>query len=622
MSDYIQELAIAIGLDADGLQKGLEQAQTSITEAMQSAKHELEQVEVTAVSASNTSAATLKKLDEKVEEVGNSATETAKEIKTSFGGLGPVFEMLKSKIAAITGVLGLMAGGAETFTNYIEQSDALGTLSTQLGISEQELDAWAKANEVAGGSAEALFESLKTYYDQTGRPAEEFFKLGEKIEGMTRRQAQAYLQAQGVAWDAIPVFLEGQKAADELVAKYRKTAFTSQDAKNARAFKVAWMDFKVAAQDVGNGLVRLVLPAIKGVIEMLTSFVTLVRENARAIMIFGAGLMLAFAPRAVGQIKAAVSAVKAFAVASKVALLPIAAVAAGVATLALVIDDLIGFGEGADSMLERVMRSLGMTSEDIESVRSAVSGAIDAFSSLWESVKPFAGDVLKGVFKGLAFVIGAVATVVTGLIAVVVGLGIGMTKTAKDMGRAIGQTVDDIANSLSEIKATVSDALSHSWDSVVAWFESWPTKIDEKIIDPLSHAFDTFPSAMSAALESAWSSVVDWFSGWSSLIMDYVTKPLKDTFSGIGKFFGFGDESDKTGGELSKTRAAQQVLATHGLSGQGDSYTTTATLNMPMTINGASNPQETARQVQGVTRSGFGKTAGMVAQAVRGTNLK
>ena len=47
-----------------------------------------------------------------------------------------------------------------------------------------------------------------------------------------------------------PFFSTGRKAADALVAKYRKTAFTTQDAKNAQAFKTAWLDFKVAAQDV------------------------------------------------------------------------------------------------------------------------------------------------------------------------------------------------------------------------------------------------------------------------------------------------------------------------------------------------------------------------------------
>ena len=85
----------------------------------------------------------MSKVADGLDDVGKASQKAAQEVKTGFGGLGSIFDGLKGKIAEVVGVLGLMAGGVQAFSNYVEQSDALGKLSQQLGISGFDVDAWS-----------------------------------------------------------------------------------------------------------------------------------------------------------------------------------------------------------------------------------------------------------------------------------------------------------------------------------------------------------------------------------------------------------------------------------------------------------------------------------------------
>ena len=243
----IDELLISIGLDAKEFAKGVDAVRGKVESFATKAKEQFEAVGTQSKDTGAVSALSFSRAGERVQKLGEASKEAAAAISDSFKGAAPAIELVRSKLGLLAATFGLVAGGAQTFGNYVDKSESLARLSTQLGVSVRELDAFGKAAEAAGGSAESIFASMKAYYQQSGRPAEEVFQLASKVEGMSRGAAQRFLQAQGVALDAIPIFLQGQKALDALMAKYRKTAFTAQDSRNARAFKVAWMDFKTSA---------------------------------------------------------------------------------------------------------------------------------------------------------------------------------------------------------------------------------------------------------------------------------------------------------------------------------------------------------------------------------------
>lgn len=592
----IDELLISVGLDAQDFAQGIDNVRSKIAGFAGKAKESFEGVGEAATQSGAVSALSFDRSSERVAQLGEASKEAASAIENSFQSIGPVIEAIRSRVGMLAATFGLVAGGVETFQNYIEKSDALGNLSTQLGIDVKELDAFGKAAEAAGGSAESMFASMQAYYEQTGRPAEEVFQLASKVEGMSRGAAQRFLQAQGVATDAIPIFLQGQKALDDLMNKYRKTAFTAQDAKNARAFKVAWMDFRTSAQAVGNTLVRIVLPPLTKLIDFFSELVNFIGENTRAFALLGIGFAAVFAAKNISAIKEAIAAVKAFGVAVKMAALPVTAIVAGVVAFAVALDDLIGFATGADSMLERMLKSFGQTDEQIESLRNSLQAIGKAFGWLWDTVKPLLSGALSFVFKAMTVAILAVVAAVEYLLTFFQALW----NTGKKMGKDIAEAIESAWQSIKDLAGEVANFGSS-----------------------LADLFKGIPDAIIGALDAAWQFVVDWFDGWSDLIAKKVAEPIKGFFKGIGKFFNFGGDDESAESNPSNLRERETVVVKQaGYKAVSPTVTTNASMNVVNNIQTRDNPQAIGRAVESSVSGGFNRQAALIGQSMSGTNLK
>lgn len=568
----IDELLISIGLDAKEFAKGVDAVRGKVENFATKAKEQFESVGTESKDSGAVSALSFSRAGERVQKLGEASKEAAAAISDSFKGAAPAIELVRSKLGLLAATFGLVAGGAQTFSNYVDKSESLARLSTQLGVSVRELDAFGKAAEAAGGSAESIFSSMKAYYQQSGRPAEEVFQLASKVEGMSRGAAQRFLQAQGVALDAIPIFLQGQKALDALMAKYRKTAFTAQDSRNARAFKVAWMDFKIAAQDVGNVFVRLVLPGVTKVLDGLSGLVGIIRENTRAFALLAVGFGLVFGLKNLNAIKNAILAVRAFGVAVNMAALPVTAIAAGVAALVLAIDDLIGFTQGADSLLERMLKTMGAGAADIEELRESLKTLGEGFTWLWDKVKPLLGGALTLVFK-------AVTVVIVGLVAAINGVVIGFNtlwQTAKKVGKGIASV------------------------------------------------FTAIPDAIIEALKTAWQTLTGWFDDAADLIKKKIGEPIKGLFGGIGKFLGFsGDKADEEKKQPTSTREREAVVVKQAAyKAAAPNVVTNASMNVVNNIETRDNAQAISRAIGATVTGGFNRQAELIGQSTRGVNLK
>lgn len=569
----IDELLISIGLDAKEFAKGVDAVRGKVESFATKAKEQFESVGTQSKDTGAVSALSFSRAGERVQKLGEASKEAASAISDSFKGAAPAIELVRSKLGLLAATFGLVAGGAQTFSNYVDKSESLARLSTQLGVSVRELDAFGKAAEAAGGSAESIFASMKAYYQQSGRPAEEVFQLASKVEGMSRGAAQRFLQAQGVALDAIPIFLQGQKALDALMAKYRKTAFTAQDSRNARAFKVAWMDFKIAAQDVGNVFVRLVLPGVTKVLDGLSGLVGIIRENTRAFALLAVGFGLVFGLKNLNAIKNAILAVRAFGVAVNMAALPVTAIAAGVAALVLAIDDLMGFAQGADSLFERMLKKMGAGAADIEELRESLKTLGEGFSWLWDKVKPLLGGALTLVFK-------AVSVVIVGLVAAINGVVIGFNtlwQTAKKVGKGIASV------------------------------------------------FTAIPDTIIEALKTAWQTLKGWFDNAADLIKKKIGEPIKGLFGGIGKFLGFsGDkaEEEKKNPPTSTREREIVVVKQAAYKAAAPNVVTNASMNVVNNIETRDNAQAISRAIGATVTGGFNRQAELIGQSTRGVNLK
>lgn len=569
----IDELLISIGLDAKEFAKGVDAVRGKVENFATKAKEQFESVGTQSKDTGAVSALSFSRAGERVQKLGEASKEAAAAISDSFKGAAPAIELVRSKLGLLAATFGLVAGGAQTFSNYVDKSESLARLSTQLGVSVRELDAFGKAAEAAGGSAESIFASMKTYFQQTGRPAEEVFQLASKVEGMSRGAAQRFLQAQGVALDAIPIFLQGQKALDALMAKYRKTAFTAQDSRNARAFKVAWMDFKIAAQDVGNVFVRLVLPGVTRLLDGLSGLVGIVRENSRAFALLAVGFGLVFGLKNLNAIKNAILAVRTFGVAIKMAALPVTAIVAGIAALVLAIDDLMGFAQGADSLFERMLKKMGAGAADIEELRESLKTLGEGFSWLWDKVKPLLGDALTLVFK-------AVSVVIVGLVAAINGVVIGFNtlwQTAKKVGKGIASV------------------------------------------------FTAIPDTIIEALKTAWQTLTGWFDNAADLIKKKIGEPIKGLFGGIGKFLGFsGDKAEEEKKDQPTSTREREIVVVKqaAYKAAAPNVVTNASMNVVNNIETRDNAQAISRAIGATVTGGFNRQAELIGQSTRGVNLK
>ena len=176
--ETLSELVIGLSLDTEEFLQGIEVALQKVQKIGETIRGALGVSSGAVDSESGKAVAAAKETSEAVKEVGEKSKEAASSAEKSFGKLPPLLTTIRSKIMSIAGSLTGAIAAAKLFDNYVGQGKGLNDLSRKIGMSVETIDAWSKANEAAGGTAEALQSSLEAFYRKTGRPATEFLRLG------------------------------------------------------------------------------------------------------------------------------------------------------------------------------------------------------------------------------------------------------------------------------------------------------------------------------------------------------------------------------------------------------------------------------------------------------------
>lgn len=308
-------------------------------------------------------------------------------IESKLGGLGLLLKTLFAPIAAA------FAGG-RLAQNFSQMGEELSVLSERTGVAVEKIDAWAKANRDAGGSAEAFKDALQQWTIETGRGADEFFKMGEHVKGMTDVQARYFMRAMGLSQEASAIFIKHKDAADKVAESYRSVAFTKEQAENARRMNILWRQFTNTAQSLANTIAVAVLPVVNKVLSVLSDGLAFLNEHSRAVKILLGGLGAVIAGTylrkilaLIGGLKGLFATVKAGTtiVAAFNAVLmanPLGVVIAAVAALGLAIDDLMSFLEGGGSLFGDFMRWIGFSDRQINEFRKNLGNFLSAIASI------------------------------------------------------------------------------------------------------------------------------------------------------------------------------------------------------------------------------------------------
>ncbi len=538
MANAIESLFVELGLDSTEFDAGLDRA----SQALAQVGKDLEG----AGSTVDKVADTFKKGGEAIESAAVDASKAVKNIGTTSQGItgvvGRAMNDLQKSIGGAAKVFGTIFGpiiasfaGGQILSNLSQMGEELSTLSERTGVSVEKIDAWAKANRDAGGSADAFKGALESWTVEQGRSADEFFRLGESVKGMTDTQASYFLQSMGLSQEAAAVFTKFKDTADEAAASYAGVAMTKEQAERAREMNILWRRFTDQVQALGNMLAVTVLPVVNAVLDALGEGMAFLNRHSRAVKmvlaavaalvggaylksVLGAvgGFSQLFATlKSGGGIVALVA--KGFA-ALKAAILanPLVAVIAAVTALVAVFEDLFAFLKGEGSAFAGLLHWLGLTDKQILAVRN---GILDFF------------EFLGGIPDKVVAVFETAGEIVTRF-----GRGISRLWESFDMGKAVEAVKEGFAaigEFFANLGKKVGDALSSALASVVSFGQSVKDAIVTGVSDALAWMREAFLAFFGKVGE------------WVSSALDVggkIKEKVGSAVDSVASFFGFGDD--------------------------------------------------------------------------------
>lgn len=563
--NIIDSLLVKIGLDSEQLKDGLDQAAQGIDNFARGAERSGEAVDRLAAHATKSGLVLGNVSDdvaERILEIGSSGQKAALVAGRAMDTLGKQVGAIGEKIMALGAPLLAAFGGTALFQSFVQDGNALAILSDRLGVSAQKIDAWAKANEDAGGSQEAFKGALENFILTTGRGEKAFFEMGDHIKGLSQRQAEYFLQSQGLSADAAAVFLKYRDNAEEAAKAFEGVAFTDEQVKLAREFNRQWRNFTNQASSLGGVLLTAVMPPLTAVMKAISSGVGYLAEHSRFVKIAAGAIAAIFGGAYLRNIVAAVKAsslfvnvfvkgmpvIKAF----NAALLanPLGVLIAAAVAASVVIDDFAGFLEGDISALESFMKWCGLTSEEIDNIRKNILSFGRAVWNIPKNIKLALGEAW-GVIKEMGVWFADLfhlpdAKAFTDFLAKV-----------GDVAGSIGSTlwggivegfrfIDYIADALGGLSDAFvkgfDNGISYIYEKFLAWLVEPLRSLLPESLDGLRPAADKAASAVYDALMFPIRQIKKAFEGLFGSFDAFADK-AKEILGKVGSFFGFGDEA-------------------------------------------------------------------------------
>jgi hypothetical protein len=563
--NIIDSLLVKIGLDSEQLKDGLDQAAQGIDNFARGAERSGEAVDRLAAHATKSGLVLGNVSDdvaERILEIGSSGQKAALVAGRAMDTLGKQVGAIGEKIMALGAPLLAAFGGTALFQSFVQDGNALAILSDRLGVSAQKIDAWAKANEDAGGSQEAFKGALENFILTTGKGEKAFFEMGDHIKGLSQRQAEYFLQSQGLSADAAAVFLKYRDNAEEAAKAFEGVAFTDEQVKLAREFNRQWRNFTNQASSLGGVLLTAVMPPLTAVIKAISSGVSYLAEHSQFVKIAAGAIAAIFGGAYLRNIVAAVKAsslfvnvfvkgmpvIKAF----NAALLanPLGVLIAAAVAACAIIDDFEGFLEGDVTALETFMQWCGLTSEEVDNIRQNILSFCRAVWNIPNNIKLALGeawDVIKEMgawFADLFHLPDAKAF--TDFFAKV-----------GDVAGSIGSTlwggivegfrfIDYIADALGGLPDAFvkgfDNGISYIYEKFLAWLVEPLRSLLPELLDGLRPAADKAASAIYDALMFPIRQIKKAFEGLFGSFDAFADK-AKGILGKVGSFFGFGDEA-------------------------------------------------------------------------------
>jgi hypothetical protein len=350
--------------------------------------------------------------------------------------------------------------------------------SEKLDMSANTLDKWSKANAYAGGTQKGFLEAMTKWTQATGKTGDEFIETMLHLNELSEAEQKAFMKTNQLTKEQVALFLQSDSAIQGTLQAVGGIAYTDEDIQKQKEFNIAWTQFKIQVQGLGDVLIRTIVPVFTWIIQKATAITGFMNRHAQMLKIIGGLLSVAFGNVLIMQMMKGIGLgarlvsvfkylTKGFALFSKTLWAsPLTWYIAALAGLLLILEDIYYFITGTKKTFTYgLLEWLGFSKEDIHDIRQELydAGKIisDAWTQIKEKLKPI-GDILtKWGIAGGKGVVGAIVGLITMAVLGVVRLMAMLVKFGDEFGGAIYDALHGDTKEFKKMLKNIADTIGN-----------------------------------------------------------------------------------------------------------------------------------------------------------------
>ena len=354
--------------------------------------------------------------------------------------------------------------------------------SENLNMSANTLDKWSKANAYAGGTQKGFLEAMTKWTQATGKTGDEFIETMLHLNELSEAEQKAFMKTNQLTKEQVALFLQSDSAIQGTLQAVSGIAYTDEDIQKQKEFNIAWAQFKIQVQGLGDVLIRTIVPVFTWIVQKATAITGFMNRHAQMLKIIGGLLSVAFGNVLIMQIMKGVGLgsrlvsvfkylTKGIWVFSKALWAsPLTWYIAALAGLLLILEDIYYFITDEKNTVTRdILEYLGFSEEDINDLRQEFLDIGDIFSNAWDDIKEafkpigdflseLGVDVSHGFLRGL---VGIITLAILGMVRLMATL----VKFAAEFGGAIGDALRGDTKPLKKMLMNIATVLAETLGS-------------------------------------------------------------------------------------------------------------------------------------------------------------
>ncbi len=295
----------------------------------------------------------LEKVDKGTEKIGKSFLELAKSAAQFLGASYAAYKVFGSLIAAT------------------DNAAQLGMVSKALGVNVEQLDAWGKAVQRTGGTAEGFQQSLKSLSEHLGGSAQIALKvlpqLADVFQKIGRIRSFQYGKMLGLDESTILLLQQGRREVEAQIARQKELGVvTERDTEIAIKYKQSVREVGQSFDTLYRVLARDIIPIFTKILDYITPVVQYIIKHKD--LVIGAFIGIA----------AAAAIMLAPFIAANAAIIGVAAgVTALIAAFAIAYEDIQAFRHGHNSLIGDILAKWPVVGTVVGGVLKSIIWLID-----------------------------------------------------------------------------------------------------------------------------------------------------------------------------------------------------------------------------------------------------